>query len=209
MNQQIDMADRVIDTAMALAAENGWRPLSMSSIATAADVPLTEVYRHFPSKIAILDGLTRRIDAAVLDGGPGDDEDSVRDRIFDLLMRRFDALNAQRSGIMAVVKDLPRDPVSALSQLSALQRAMAWTLDLAGDPPDGLLGQIKARALGLLYLVVLRTWVDDDSPDMAKTMAALDRRLSQAEQIAGFVLRGPLRAKEHDTNAEMNDSIQD
>ena len=208
MNQQIDVADRLIDAALALAEENGWRPLSMSGIATAADVPLAEIYRHFPSKMAILDGVTRRIDAAVLDGGPGDEEDSVRDRIFDLLMRRFDALNAQRSGIIAVVKDLPKDPAAALSQLSALQRAMAWTLDLAGDPPDGLLGQIKVRALGLLYLIVLRTWVDDDSPDMAKTMAALDRRLSQAEQVAGFVLRRDLRAKEPDAGEEANNSVQ-
>ncbi len=208
MNQQTAVADGVIDSALALAAEEGWRTLSMSKIAAAANVPLTEIYRHFPSKMAILEGLTRRIDAAVLDGGPADDEDSVRDRIFDLLMRRFDALNAQRAGIVAVVKDLPADPMVALAQLSSLQRAMAWTLDVAGDRPDGLMGQIKARALGLVYLLVLRTWVDDDSPDMAKTMATLDRRLSQAEQLAGFVLRRERPAKDGDEGKEANNSIQ-
>ncbi len=208
MNQQTDVADDVIDSALALAAEEGWRSLSMSRIAAAADVPLTEIYRHFQSKMAILEGLTRRIDAAVLEGGSPDDEDSVRDRIFDLLMRRFDALNAQRAGIIAVVKDLPADPLAALAQLSSLERAMAWTLDLAGDQPDGFMGQIKVRALGLIYLLVLRTWVDDDSPDMAKTMATLDRRLSQAEQLAGFVLRRERRAKDSDEGKEASNSIQ-
>ena len=207
MGQDIDAVDRVIDTALALAAEDGWRQLTMSRIATGAGLPLTEIYRHFPTKSAILDGVTRRIDAAMLDGGPGDEGDSVRDRIFDLLMRRFDALNAHRSGIVAIVKDLPKDPAAALPQLTALQRAMAWTLDLAGDAPDGLLGQIKVRALGLVYLLVLRTWMDDDSPDMAKTMAALDRRLSQAEQFAGFVLRRERSAKHSDAEEEASNSI--
>lgn len=200
MDQASEVADRVIDAAMALAAEQGWRHLPLSRIGAAAGVPLVELYRQFPNKAAVLSGLSRRIDAAVLAGGPCEEDDSVRDRIFDLLMRRFDGLNVYRQGVAAIVKDLPQDPEAALCQLMALKRSMHWTLDLAGDPPEGIVGQIKVRALAVVYLWVLRTWMQDDSADMAKTMAALDRRLNQAEQLAGtFRLGGrrwPSQAKE-------------
>lgn len=202
MEQASEAEDRVIDAAMALAAEDGWRHLALSRIAAAAGVPLTDVYRHFPSKISVLAGLSRRIDRAVLAGGPCEDDDSVRDRIFDLLMRRFDALNAVRPGVVAVLKDLPQDPEAALCQLQALKRSMRWTLDLAGVPADGLAGQIRLRALGLVYLWVLRTWMQDDSADMAKTMAALDHRLSQAEQLAGTFRLVGRREAPRTANAE-------
>ena len=61
---------------------------------------------------------------------------------------------------------------------------MRWMLEAAGMPPRGLIGEIKVRALGAIWLDVLRVWAKDDSPDLAQTMKSLDKRLGQAEQWA-------------------------
>ncbi|HET8725964.1 MAG TPA: TetR/AcrR family transcriptional regulator, partial [Alphaproteobacteria bacterium] len=150
----------------------------------AAQVSLTELYRQYPSKTALLAGFSRMIDEEVLAGGAPDEEDSPRDRLFDLLMRRFDALNAHRGGITRLLRDLRYDVPALAGHREPLERSMRWMLEAGGLSASGLVGALKVRALGLIYLLVLRIWADDDSEDMARTMAALDSRLRQAEQFA-------------------------
>src|SRR5687767_5870620 len=87
--------DRVIDAALALIAARGWRGLGLSDIAAEAKIGMAELYALFPSRNAILEGFVRRTDRLALAGADlaaDDSAGSVRDRLFDLLMRRFDAL---------------------------------------------------------------------------------------------------------------------
>src|SRR5580658_10497167 len=108
--------DRIIDAALALIAAQGWRQVSLAAVAGEAGVPVLQVYRLFPSRTAILRGFVRRIDEAVLaepvDGEAGE---KPRDRVFDLLMRRFDALRPHRGALDGLRRDLPGDPVTALA----------------------------------------------------------------------------------------------
>ena len=196
----------VIRTAIDLAAETGWRSLTMAEIAAKSGVSLPEIYRHFPSKSAILDGFSRLVDEAMLTEGPADPADSARDRLFDLLMRRFDALQSHRDGLTAIARELRRDPVGSLAQLPQLERGMRWTLEAAGLDADGLVGAARVRVLGLLYLSVLRVWLKDDTPDMAPTMKALDGRLAQVEQLANTVQRGGRRPREEASEAPEDNS---
>src|SRR5262252_10748727 len=84
-------ADRIIDAALALIPTEGWRGLSLSAIAAAAGLPILQLYRIFQSKQAILAGFYRRLDQIVLaDPPPAEPDERPRDRLFDLLMRRFD-----------------------------------------------------------------------------------------------------------------------
>ena len=41
--------------------------------------------------------------------------------------------------------------------------------------------------LGLTYASVFRTWLEDDDPGLARTMAALDRRLRRGERTLGGI----------------------
>lgn len=191
MPKKADIVPHIIKSAIAQAPAQGWRALSMAGIAKAADLTQPDLYRHFPSKSAILDGLSRMVDDAMLAEGPTDPADSPRDRLFDLLMRRFDVLQAHRDGLKVVARELRLDPAASLSRLLQLERSMRWTLEAAGIEAAGLSGLLRIRLLGLLYLSVLRVWLDDDTPDMARTMKALDQRLAQAERLANtFDRRG-------------------
>ena len=180
-----DIPNQVIDAALALAATRGWRALTLADIAEAAKLPLSQVYPAYASKAAILGGFTRRIDAEVLAGEePDAGEGNARDRLFDVLMRRFDALKPHREALGNIVCDQARDPVSALCGLGRLERSMAAMLEAARLSAGGLRGLLRAKALGVTYLATLRVFLRDDSADLAATMAALDRNLSRLDCLA-------------------------
>ena len=112
-------------------------------------------------------------------------EEGKRDRLFDILMRRFDAVSPYRPGLRALLAESRRDPGLVLCSAPRLLRSMAWSLEAAGIRTGGIVGTIRVKALAALYLSVMRVWVDDESPDMAGTMAALDGRLRRAERFLG------------------------
>lgn len=190
MVKKADIPHHIVKTAMDLAAERGWRAVTMHDIATAADVSMAEIYRHYPSKDAVLAGLGRLVDEAVLTRGEIEQGEPARDRLFEVLMSRFDALEPYKAGVVAVLKDLRRDPAIGLMQALPLERSMRWMLEAAAVPARGLVGEAKVRVLAALWLDVLRVWTTDDSPDLSKTMKALDKRLGQAEQLANTFERG-------------------
>jgi AcrR family transcriptional regulator len=175
--------DRLVDAALRLIARHGWRRLSMAAIAAAAGLPILTVYRAFPSKPAILCAFARRIDETVLAATLETDPDErPRDRVFDLLMRRFDALRPHRGALEVLGRELPGDPVAALALGAALLRSIAWMLEAADISPHGLRGAITVKLTAAAYASVLRVWLRDDTPDLAPTMAALDRRLRGIER---------------------------
>lgn len=181
-----------MDAALARAAAGGWRSASFAAVAADADVSLVDAYTAFPTRLDLLAGLLARTDRRVLEGGPADPEDSPRDRLFDIVMRRFDALASVRDGVVAIIQAMPGDPLMAMQLAPSFAASMAWMLEAAGLATTGVAGSLRVKGLAVVYLATLRTWLDDDSIDMAKTMAALDRNLQRADQLAR---RLPLRSR--------------
>jgi AcrR family transcriptional regulator len=185
MVKKADLSRQIIDTALTLAGEKGWRATTMADIAARAEISLAEIYRVFPTKSDILKGFTRRIDEAVLSEGPGGDEsETPRDRLFDVMMRRFDALTPYRSGLDSISRDLRNDPVAGAVHACSRRRSLSWMLEAAGIPSDGIAGMLRVKGLAVIYLMVFKVWLTDDSADLSRTMAALDARLRQAEQFS-------------------------
>lgn len=183
---QASIEDRAVDAALAVAAEEGWRAVSLAAVAEKAGLSLAELYAVLPSKGAILDAFARRIDRATLSGVELDASDagSIRDRLFDIIMRSFDALEPHRAAVAALVGDLPRNPLAAFCQGTRMLRSVAWMAAAAGVNTSGPLGIVRVNAIAAAYLVVLRAWLADESTDKSRTMAALDRVLKNLEMLA-------------------------
>jgi AcrR family transcriptional regulator len=179
-----DLPKRVFDAALGLAAERGWSAIALADIAAAAKLSLAELYAAYPSKSAILAALSRDVDRRVLAEAEIDMTETPRDRLFDVLMKRFDALAPYRDGLAAIARDAGRDPIMVLCGAGSLLRSMAAMLEAAGISSGGLAGTLRAKGLGAIYLATLRDWFRDDTTDKAKTMAALDGRLRRAESCA-------------------------
>lgn len=179
------IAEQIIDAAFAEAVARGWRDLSLAEIAEAAGLPLSQVYTVFSSKQAILDGIAARIDAAMLAEGGEDLDLPARDRLFDTVMRRFDALQPYREALGIILQDQLCDPLTACCSLQRLRRSMSATLEAAGLSAGGCRGVLRVKGLSAIYASTLRVWLRDDSEDMAKTMAHLDRQLSRVDSLIG------------------------
>jgi AcrR family transcriptional regulator len=176
-------ADRIIEAALALVATGGWRHLSLSAVAAAAEVPIAQIYRLFGSKQAILCGLYRRIDEAVLSDPPqAEAGEHARDRLFDLLMRRFDALRPYKPAIEVLRRELVTDPLAAVCAGGSLMRSMGWMLAAADIANSGMRGSIAVKLTAAAYLSTMRVWRGDDSADLGRTMAVLDARLRRIER---------------------------
>jgi AcrR family transcriptional regulator len=173
-------------------AAHGWDGLSMLRVATQAGVPPAELRRRCPTPLHLLALHGRVADQAVLEGTVPGQGGAARDRVFDVLMRRIVAMQPHRAGILRLFDDLRADPLLALALLAALPRSMAWMLEAAEVPARrGPLGLVRVNGLTAVWLATVRAWTRDDNPDLGATMAALDRALDRAGQVARS-LRLPL-----------------
>jgi AcrR family transcriptional regulator len=175
----------IIDAALGLAADRSWSGLALADIATAAGIGLIDLYRLFRSKPAILGAFARRVDAATI-SLPAEADAAARDRLFELLMHRFDLLAPYKAGLKGLARDARRGHLDALALACHLPRSLAWTLEAAGVSASGLKGKVRIKLLGLAYLATVRVWLKDDSSDLAKTMAALDKSLKRVEPLMRF-----------------------
>ncbi len=179
-----DAPQDIIDAALILARTRAWRTISLSDIADEAGISLAQVYAEFASKAAIVGGFMKRIDHQVLAGGAVDVTEPARDRLFEVLMRRFDALAPHKDAVAAIVGGLCAEPAAALAQAPRVLCSMAWMLEAARVPADGLIGLVRIKGLAIIHANALRVWLADDTADMARTMAAVDQGLRRAESLA-------------------------
>lgn len=180
-------------------ASVGWAQLDLASVAMRADFQPGEMLRFYDTKNALLAGFQYHIDTALMSQvDPLEDDESVRDRLFDILMQRFDLLNPHKAGLIRLSRELPRDPLAFLGWAQRLRRSMAWILAAAGGAFSGdelgiralpgahlcqnLITIAQTKALITLWILTSRTWMSDETEDLAKTMAALDKNLARAEE---------------------------
>jgi ubiquinone biosynthesis protein COQ9 len=176
---------KIVDAAMRLAGTKGWRELSLQDIASEAGVTLVDLRREFCTKTQILSAFTRLIDDAVLSTQQASEAGAtVRDRLFDVLMTRFEVMAPYKAGLKSAVGCMRFAPGEALAQLIPVLESQYWMLAAAGLSGDGFRGRVRVKGLAALYARVLDIWLEDDDPAMGKTMAALDRRLRRADNAA-------------------------
>ena len=178
--------EALLRAAMDLAGSKGWSRCSLSDIAAAAGIEETTLRRVHRDGNSILQALAAWIDRDALeDGDIGPDDDiPVREALLELLMRRFDAMQAFKAGIVDVARSALGNPGMAMRGDCSLAASMRATLAAAGVSAKGPAGLIRVKALEAIFLDAFRVWAGDDSPDLSATFRRLDERLGQAESLA-------------------------
>jgi AcrR family transcriptional regulator len=178
--------EAALDAFIKLIAEKGFAEVALRDVAQAAGLGLAELYRVYPDKVALVAAFLAKIDAEVLAGTPSrtDPEETARDRLFDAMMRRYDAQRPYRETLAAIRRASARDPMLALAMAPALRRSMAAMLEAASVPSEGLGGALRQNGLLAIHYAVSRVYDKDETTDLSKTMAALDSRLKTAERWA-------------------------
>ena len=185
-----DSAAELRRALLDLVETQGWIDLSFAEVAEKAGVPIAEAHRIYPSKTAVLLGLTRAVDERILSSLDGDPlEGSAKDRLFDIVMRRFDVLKSDRNAYRRLMRQLPATPDSFAALLCQLRRSLSLTLEAAGISASGFKGALRLKGLLAIYIAGLRAFASDESEDLAKTMAEIDKRLGQAERLSEMLNR--------------------
>jgi AcrR family transcriptional regulator len=196
--------DKAVDALMALLAENPVEEIGLAEVAGRAGLKLSQLRAEFGSVLAIFAAHIKDIDRTVLADDDADMvEGSPRERLFDVLMRRLEALAPYREAVRSIMHSARRNPGLAIALNAMTVRSQRWMLEAAGISSTGPRGALRAQGAALMFARVLSVWVNDDAEGLDRTMAALDRGLASAERWAGFlndlcaipgcILRGPRR----------------
>jgi AcrR family transcriptional regulator len=180
--------DPVIAAFMALLAEKRFEDIGFAEIANRAGISLADLRGKHAGKIEILAAHLREIDRTVLAGiDPEMAEEPPRERLFDVLMRRLDALAPDKEAVRSLRRSAMCNPGLGFAVNGLAVRSMQWMLTAADIPASGPKGMVHAQGLALLFASVLRTWTHDDDPGQARTLAALDRALASGQRWAGLL----------------------
>jgi AcrR family transcriptional regulator len=180
--------EKIIAALMAVLAEKRIEEIGFGEIATRAGVSLATLRGEFATTLAILAAHMKELDRKVLAGGEGDmDEEPPRERLFDVLMRRLEAMAPYREATRSLLRSAARNPGLAFALNALAVRSQTWMLAAAGIDAAGPRGAIRAQGMAALFATVLRTWVDDDDEGQARTLAALDRALARGQRWSGML----------------------
>jgi AcrR family transcriptional regulator len=203
--------EKIIAAFLALLAEKSIEQIGLVEIAKEAGVSLAQLRDEFATPLAIYAAHLKTVDRAVLAQEATDmAEEAPRERLFDVLMRRLEVMAPHREAVRSLIRSARRNPPLALALNALAVRSQQWMLSAADIPCSGPRGMLRAQGLAMLFGSVLGTWVGDDDPGLARTMAALDRALGRGQRMIGFLddllfipsrlfrLRARRRRRDHD-----------
>jgi AcrR family transcriptional regulator len=180
--------EKIIAAFLDLLAEKRFESIGFAEIAARAGVSLVDCREEFGSTLAILAAHMKQIDRAVLGADTSDmAEEPPRERLFDVLIRRFEVMAPHREAVRSLLRSVSRNPGLGFAVNGLAVRSQAWMLTAANIDAAGTRGAIRAQGLAMLFGSVLRTWVDDEDDGHAKTMAALDRALGRGQRFSGML----------------------
>ena len=162
--------------------------IDTAAVADAAKADPEFVSRLFPDRESLIDqGLRDRDEAILLRLGEdfeADPDASVREKILEGLIARFEDYTPVKEAIRHLVRTAATDPALGMVLVRRLNGASKSLLSLAGVGTRGLAGMLRIKGLSGVALSCQREWLRDDSPDLAATTRMLDSRLKQAEGLA-------------------------
>src|SRR5579885_3431659 len=107
--------DKAIDALMALLAERSFEDVGLAEVAGRAGLKLSQLRAEFGSTLAIYAAHVKDIDSAVLAGGGDMTEEPPRERLFDVLMRRIEALAPYKDAVRSLMRSARRNPGFAVA----------------------------------------------------------------------------------------------
>src|SRR5690606_16992274 len=160
----------------------------LQNISKKAKLDTAEVQRYYASPWHILPDVLKKLDedtaAAARNEITGE---NWRDDLFGVLMTRFDFLERHRGALSSLLPALALHPRTTRRAARPFFDGMRRMLALAGAPATPL----HVAGFTMLYLSLVEEWKNDETPDLARTMAAADKRLEIFERGCAAIPPAP------------------
>ena len=181
-----ELKEQAAKAGLALAREKAWKHVSLTDVAEKAGLPLSEFYDRLD-----LDGVLAAIETQfdkACGSEPVSKDETARERIFDVAMLRFEAMEDHRDSVLAIRKYWKKRPVERLKAAGRRVKSARWILTCAGL--DNSLLEARSVILSGILFRAEDAWEKETSPDFTRTMAQLDRDLRDledwGERLSGF-----------------------
>ncbi len=177
---------KICASALRLAAAQGWENVTLDAVAKGAKISSTIIKKRFAAPHELVAVIVEEISREAL-AVAGKPSGTAHDILFDLLMVRFDVLQKNRNAILSIAEAARRDVALSRALTRAVLNGLYSVIDVAAlnTPPRPVL----AAGLSAVYGWAFLAWRRDESRDMAKTMAALDRGLRLAGKATEVLKR--------------------
>ncbi|MEP2705121.1 MAG: TetR/AcrR family transcriptional regulator [Roseibium sp.] len=171
---------KILKTFLKLLGEHSYQDVSLPILADAADVKLSDLRDAYGSKLELVKSFAEQVDKSVLDERDAEMGDQpARDRLFDILMSRIDALAEYKDAVRTLHEAAKHDPGLALDFNRIEGRSQKWMLIAAGIDLSGVKARVVAQALAVAFSRVMDTWLEEIDEGMPRTMARLDKELDK------------------------------
>ena len=186
-------ADDILDAALSLADEIGWRNVTARSIGARLGGGPGLVVAHYPDLDAIADDWFRRALSEAV-AVPPDPTLPVDRRLAHVFGRWLDALGTHRQASidMIRVKLHPSHPHHWVPLVFSLSRLVHWMLDAAGCEATGRRRQATEIMVSALVPATLRRWRRGDDQG---TKDYVEDRLARMERRLDRVFAGTRRQR--------------
>ncbi len=178
--------DPLLKKALELIGEKGWAQFELKDLAD-NKISLAKVHQHYPSRLSLLESLGDYIDQTTLETMDAfDPSETQKDRLFSVMMTRFDALAPIKPAVKSLWQDAWKDPLTISCSLPMGINSLSWLLQASGIDTTGIRGALRIKAFGVCYLSTVWTWLSDETEGLDVTMAALDINLQRLAQFPQF-----------------------
>ncbi len=181
-------ADRLLDTALALAERHGWEAVRLHAVAAAAGVTLDDIRRHYREKDALIDAWFDRADGAALALAASGELSGLtpRQRLYRLIMAWLGALAPHRrvTREMILAKLEPGHVHIQFPAITRISRTVQWLREAAGLEDHGLARAVAETGCTAIYLAAFTCWLTEADDAVPNTRRLLDDLLCGAERVA-------------------------
>ena len=185
MNNSIEIENKYIKKGFDLINEIGWEKFSLEKLSTKEKIPINDLKVFFKCKNSIVDKFSRMIDKKIESKLRIDDfkDSSKKDILFELIMMRFDEMEGYKGSLVKILDVSKNKPLLISIITKNVMNTMDFFLELSNSYNNYAFDFLKKNFLFFIYSITFKTWLSDDTEDLSKTMAELDKLLSTAENF--------------------------
>ena len=163
----------------------GWDKFSIEKLSTKENIPVRDLKVFFKCKYSIVDKFSKMIDKNIESKLRLEDfkDSSKKDILFELTMMRFDEMEEFKGSLSKILDVSKKKPLLASVITKNVMNTMDFFLELSNSYSNYAFDVLKKNFLFLIYSITFKTWLSDNTEDLSKTMAELDKLLSTAENF--------------------------
>ena len=172
--------NKIIKATLDLLRDHELDNITFLMISKKCTLDANDIKRYFLVIDSIIHAYFDDIDLRMIDSYSSNvTEETGKEIIFNIIMSRLDLLNENKISVKRLVKGKSNLKISFFIRSTRIQK---WILQEANIHSIGFERTINQYGLMYLYARIINVWLEDNDPMMSKTMAFLDKSLTNGEK---------------------------